>query len=90
MSSKGKAYATLLTRTTYLPGVLVLEYGLRSAGSKYPLVVMVTPALPEEAKDILRKRSITVVEVLSLQPREGSHTLAAHDARFADAWTKLR
>lgn len=85
-----KVYSTLLTKTAYLPGVLVLEYGLRSVGSKYPLVVMVTPGLPEEDRDALRKRSIEIVEVQTLMPEDGRHTLSEHDARFADTWTKLR
>ena len=84
------AYATLLTRTSYLPGVLVLEYTLRSVGSEYSLVVMATPALPQEARDILARRRITVIDIQSLQPPAGLHTLSAHDARFADTWTKLR
>lgn len=89
MSPSG-AYVTLLTKTSYLPGTLVLDYGLRAVGSKYPLVVMTTPALPEDARDVLKKRGITTREVDTLQPEEGAHTLAAHDARFADTWTKLR
>lgn len=84
------AYATLLTKTSYLPGVLVLDYTLRSVGSEYPLVVMATPALPPEARDILARRRITVIDIKSLQPPAGMHTLADHDARFADTWTKLR
>lgn len=84
------AYATLLTKTSYLPGVLVLEYTLRSVGSEYPLVVMVTPALPLQARDILARRRIRVIDIQSLQPHTGLHTLSAHDARFADTWTKLR
>ncbi|KAG8219910.1 glycosyltransferase family 8 protein [Butyriboletus roseoflavus] len=84
------AYATLLTKTSYLPGVLVLEYTLRSVGSEYPLVVMATPALPPEARDILARRRITVIDIKSLHPLAGLHTLAARDARFADTWTKLR
>jgi hypothetical protein len=89
MSPKA-AYVTLLTKTEYLPGALVLDYGLRSVGSRYPLVVMVTSSLEQNARDVLEKRGIPMVEVQTLQPEEGAHTLAAHDARFADTWTKLR
>lgn len=81
------AYVTLLTRTSYLPGTLVLH---KSLGSKYPLVVMVTPAVTAEARAILTGRGITLADVESLVPSEGSHTLADHDARFQDTWTKLR
>jgi len=88
MKSKG-AYVTLLTKTSYLPGTLVLDYSLRNVQSKYPLVVMVTPSLPIEARAVLQKRRILMREVDPLRP-QGKHTLAAHDARFADTWTKLR
>lgn len=80
----------LWSRESYLAGVLVLEQGLRAVGSKYPLVVMVTPALPPAARAVLAKRGIRAREVEGLYPEDGKHTLPAHDARFADTWTKLR
>ncbi|KAF8973912.1 nucleotide-diphospho-sugar transferase [Flammula alnicola] len=89
MSSK-YAYVTLLTTTSYLAGVLVLDHCLRAVNSKYPLVVMVTPSLPEDVRAVLRKRPIPTREVEWLQPPTGTHTLHVHDARFADTWTKLR
>jgi hypothetical protein len=84
------AYVTLLTKASYLPGTLVLDYGLRTVGSQYPLVVMVTPSLPDAAKSVLHKRGILIREVDGLHPHDGQHVLAAHDVRFADTWTKLR
>lgn len=87
---KKAAYVTLLTKTSYLPGVLVLEYTLRSVGSEYPLVVMATPSLLQEDRDILARRGIAVIDIQSLKPPEGLHELSTHDARFADTWTKLR
>ncbi|KAF8912780.1 nucleotide-diphospho-sugar transferase [Gymnopilus junonius] len=84
------AYVTLLTKNSYLAGVLVLDLCLRMVDSKYPLVVMVTPSLPEEAKAVIHKRHILTREVKILRPPEGKHTLAADDSRFADTWTKLR
>ncbi|THV04831.1 nucleotide-diphospho-sugar transferase [Dendrothele bispora CBS 962.96] len=88
--SRKAAYTTLLTRTSYLPGLLVLWYGLKSVESKYPLVAMVTPDLPKEARDILRKYGIAMWEVDTLLPAEDRHSVAEHDARFKDTWTKLR
>jgi hypothetical protein len=85
-----KAYVTLLSKAEYLPGCLVVAETLRSVGSHYPLVVMVTPQLDTEAKAILERRGIPTREVLSLLPEEGVHRLADHDARFQDTWTKLR
>lgn len=87
------AYVTLLTTTSYLAGVLVLDQSLRAVNSKYSLVVMVTPSLPESARAILRKQFILIREVERLQPTtEGCrlHAHDSHDARFADTWTKLR
>lgn len=84
------AYVTLLTKTSYLPGTLVLDYSLRNVNSQYPLVVMVTSSLPDAARAVLHKRRILVREVDSLYPQKDKHVLAAHDARFADTWTKLR
>jgi len=88
--SSNAAYATLLTKNAYLPGALVVEQCLRSVGSRYPLVAMVTSTLPQEARDVLRKRGIKVKDVDPLHPGDSVHQLAAHDSRFADTWTKLR
>lgn len=84
------AWVTLLTKSTYLAGALVLHQSLLDVQSKYPLVIMVTPSLPAEARDVLKKKGVTTTEVVSLKPTEGTHVLAGHDARFADTWTKLR
>ncbi|KAI5897609.1 glycosyltransferase family 8 protein [Schizophyllum commune H4-8] len=83
-----RAYATLLTKEAYLAGVLVLEQGLRAVGSKYPLVVMVTPALPAAARRVLTKRGIPMRDIEGLYPAVARHTLA--DARFEETWTKLK
>jgi len=84
------AYVTLLTAPSYLPGTLVLELTLRLVGSKYPLVVMVTPGLPQDARDVLKRRGIRTKEIDHLQPEEGTYHLGGHYSRFKDTWTKLR
>jgi hypothetical protein len=84
-----RAYVTLLTRSSYLPGVLVLNHSLRQVDARYPLVVMVTSSLPKEARLLLQNCAIRIREVTSLHPPVG-YTLAGHDSRFADTWTKLR
>lgn len=83
------AYVTLLTKNAYLPGTLIVDQCLRYVGSQYPLVAMVTPTLPQEARDVLKKKGITIKDVDPLHPG-GTHQLAVHDSRFADTWTKLR
>ncbi|OBZ79556.1 Galactinol synthase 1 [Grifola frondosa] len=84
------AYVTLLTKSAYLPGVLVLHHSLVSVRSQYPLVVIATPTLPQDAREVVSKRGIAIREVDQLQPEDGVHNLSAHDSRFADTWTKLR
>ncbi|KAI0307771.1 glycosyltransferase family 8 protein [Multifurca ochricompacta] len=84
------AYTTLLTKDSYLPGTLTLDYCLKSVQSQYPLVVLITPTLPQRTRDALIRRNIEVREILPLQPEDGQHSLAGFDERFADTWTKLR
>ncbi|TEB39260.1 nucleotide-diphospho-sugar transferase [Coprinellus micaceus] len=83
------AYVTLLTRNSYLPGLLVLWFSLREVESRYPLVVMVTHTLPLDARDLLRKVDIRMIEAEPVRPAF-EHYLATSDFRFADTWTKLR
>lgn len=85
-----KVWTTLLTKTSYLAGLLVLHDTLLAVKTKYPLVVMVTPTLPKEARDVLERRGLTMREINRLQPEAGVHIISASDARFDDTWTKLR
>ncbi|GAA6004904.1 hypothetical protein JCM10207_008447 [Rhodosporidiobolus poonsookiae] len=89
--SAGKCWATLLTRTNYLQGALVLHHSLVKSGSKYPLVVFATPELPQIARDILTQRGIPIRDIEFLSPpADQKKELDNHDARFHDTWTKLR
>jgi hypothetical protein len=87
--TRNAVYATLLTKDSYFPGVLVLERSLKSVQSQYPLVVLVTPSLPQRTRDALSRRKIQTREIQPLKPENGP-VLAGHDARFADTWMKLR
>ncbi|BGP23836.1 glycosyltransferase family 8 protein [Rhodotorula toruloides] len=88
---QGKAWATLLTKTSYLQGALVLADSLARQRSKFPLVVFATQELPQVARDILDARRIPVRDIDYLEPpRENRGQLDEHDRRFADTWTKLR
>ena len=84
------AYVTLLTKTEYLAGTLVLFQSLCDVNAKHPLVVMVTPPVRKAVRTVLESRGIQLVEVESLLPKAGTHALAGHDVRFEDTWTKLR
>ena len=87
-----RAWVTLLTRPSYLPGVITLAYSLRKHATAYPLVVLVTPSLSESCLHALEIEAhsnpdLTVHPVEPLLP-SGPVTLIA--ARFEDTWTKLR
>ena len=87
-----RAWVTLLTRSSYLPGVITLAYTLRQHITQYPLIVLITPSLPQSALRALELEAkfndqIIIKRVEPLLP-SGSVTLIA--ARFEDTWTKLR
>ncbi|QPC64442.1 hypothetical protein HYE67_006673 [Fusarium culmorum] len=80
-------WATLVTNTDYLKGVLTLNYRLRCVKSKYPLLVLYTSALSEEGLDVLKKRDIRTLEVERISPTTSRDYL--EDSRFTECWTKL-
>lgn len=86
-----RAYATLITRSSYLAGVIILAYTLRKHGSKYPLVVLYTSSLNAESIKALQLEG----ESSGIIPRETEPLLPSGEVsliaeRFADTWTKLR
>lgn len=91
--AKSCAYVTLITRASYLAGVVILAHTLRKHGSQYPLVVLYTPTLSDNALQALRLEAdesniiLRPCDVL-LPPKNIHVTLIAE--RFADTWTKLR
>ena len=88
------AWVTLLTRSSYLPGVITLAHSLSTHQSVYPLVVLVTPSLPASSVRALELESKynPLLRVLPIEPLLPSNnqktTLIA--SRFEDTWTKLR
>ncbi|KAL8713734.1 MAG: hypothetical protein Q9220_002260 [cf. Caloplaca sp. 1 TL-2023] len=88
------AWVTLLTRSSYLPGVITLVHSLAKCKSVHPLIVLVTPSLPESSLLALELESkhnkflvIHPVELLLLPQGKKSASVAS---RFEDTWTKLR
>ena len=88
------AYTTLITRASYLAGVVLLAYSLKRHGSRYPLIVLYTPNLHSHpAVRALQLESepshlvLREIELL-LPPDETEVHLIAE--RFKDTWTKLR
>jgi hypothetical protein len=80
-------WATLITNTNYLPGLFTLEYSLRKAGSKYPLVVLYTDSFPAEGHAAVNARGLPKQRVPRLLPSLPKEYY--NDPRFQDTWTKL-
>lgn len=71
-----------------MPGLLTLHYTLTQVlKSKYPLVALTSPALPQDAIAALEARSIPHQPVPFLQPSNPESSIT--DERFRDTWTKL-
>lgn len=83
-----RIWATLLTNTKYLSGLLTLEYSLRKVDSKYPLVVLYTSSLEPEGLQALKARNIAVREIEYLMP--SAHKDYSNEVRFYDCWSKLQ
>jgi len=83
------AYTTLITKPSYLAGVIILAYTLRKQNSQYPLVVLYTDALTKDSVTALQNESEKLNLVLkkteALFPRSDVKiTLIAE--RFGDTW----
>ncbi|KAH7174365.1 NADP-dependent oxidoreductase domain-containing protein [Fusarium flagelliforme] len=92
-AKRHNAYATLITRDSYLPGVIILAYTLQRNHSSYPLVVLYTPNLPQNARRVLELEAPKCNMILRecdhlLPPKNIKMTIIAE--RFVDTWTKLR
>ncbi|KAL9639200.1 MAG: hypothetical protein Q9164_001071 [Protoblastenia rupestris] len=89
-----RVWVTLLTRASYLPGVITLAFSLSKQKSLYPLVVLVTPSLPKSCLRALelesKNNALLIVHPIEplLLPAHQKTTLIA--SRFEDTWTKLR
>ncbi|KAI6824162.1 nucleotide-diphospho-sugar transferase [Hortaea werneckii] len=91
--AKKYAYTTLITRASYLAGVLILAHTLKKQGSRHPLLVYYTDGLQQDAVRALEleapKLDIILKPVdLLLPPADVKVQLIAE--RFGDTWTKLR
>ncbi|KAL8698576.1 MAG: hypothetical protein Q9201_006493 [Fulgogasparrea decipioides] len=89
-----RAWVTLLTRSSYLPGVITLAYSLVLTKTAYPLIVLVTPSVPESSLQALELEAkhndrliVHPIEPLLLPEGQRSASVAS---RFEDTWTKLR
>jgi inositol 3-alpha-galactosyltransferase len=92
-SGKKYAYTTLITRGSYLAGVIILAHTLRKQGSRYPLVVYYTSGVSDSAVQALEMEKEPLNLILEkvdllLPPAHVKTWLIAE--RFTDTWTKLR
>ncbi|KPI36991.1 Galactinol synthase 1 [Cyphellophora attinorum] len=87
-------WVTLLTKPSYLPGVVILAHTLDKHGSRYPLVVQYTNSLGAEATSALEAEAshgrIVPQYVELLLPPPGRENTAIVAERFKDTFTKLR
>ncbi|KAF7538750.1 hypothetical protein G7054_g2674 [Neopestalotiopsis clavispora] len=82
-----KVWVSLITKSSYLPGLLTLDYSLKETGSKYPLVALYTDTLEDHSRKEILSRGIPMQHVETLRPSQ--HMEYSNDPRFYDTWTKL-
>jgi inositol 3-alpha-galactosyltransferase len=87
-----RAWITLITSTSYIPGVLLLAFSLKKHNSQYPLLILYTSSINIATCTALLAESqlsnFHLLKVDSLAPPNASKNLIAE--RFRDTWTKLR
>ncbi|CAL3973443.1 hypothetical protein PZA11_005682 [Diplocarpon coronariae] len=86
-----RAWVTLLTRPSYVPGAILLAHSLQKHHSLYPLIILYTPSLPAALLPALGREASLSNSILRLTaplvPKEQRDLVAT---RFEDTWTKLR
>lgn len=80
-------WTVLITNTSYLQGLLTLDYSLKRVKTKYPLVVLYTDDFPAYGHRALDARGIPKKRVPYLMPE--AHKDYSNDPRFYDCWSKL-
>jgi glycogenin glucosyltransferase len=83
------AYVTTLCNGDgYVPGVEALGQSLDRTGTKHPKVVLITPDVPESARQLLSSQGWWIRDIEPIEnPNEQAQRLFA---RFANTFTKLR
>ncbi|CCG84157.1 protein of unknown function [Taphrina deformans PYCC 5710] len=81
------AWVTLLTKQTYLPGLIILNDSLLKVRSQFPLLVLYTASLEPEALETMAKLGIEHRFCEYIHPPAHISHIAP---RFVDTWTKLR
>jgi inositol 3-alpha-galactosyltransferase len=85
-----QAWATLLTKATYLAGAVLLARSLHKQRSKYPLIILVTPDFPSSLLPSLnREATLTNSQINHIEHLRPKQKFDLMDSRFNDTWTKL-
>lgn len=87
-----KAWVTLVTRASYLPGAILLGYSLQKSQSQFPLIILTTSTIPNsQIRPLMRTLTNSIhFQIKSLSPPPQNLPPALIADRFADTWTKLR
>lgn len=95
---QNSTYVTLITKSSYLPGAILLAHSLQQKGSRFPLIVLITSTLEQSAIEALNLEakynpllSTRIVDPLYPPVSAGSSSESTSAAaRFADTYIKLR
>jgi inositol 3-alpha-galactosyltransferase len=89
-----RAWVSLLTRASYLPGAILLADSLKANKSKYPLLILITPSFPTHLLSTLNREAAltnsSLLMIESLTPPSHNKPTSLIASRFEDTWTKLR
>lgn len=58
-----RAYITLLSTMSYLPGVIALSESLRQVKARYPLCVAISENIPQDVDELLRQKNLHVIRL---------------------------
>ncbi|OAL33391.1 hypothetical protein AYO20_07402 [Fonsecaea nubica] len=95
VSPEKRCWVTLVTKPSYLPGVVVLAHTLDQHKSSYPLLVQYSDSLGDKALSVLQEEAkssgrIQLQRVPLLLPRKDQENTGSVAERFKDTFTKLR
>lgn len=84
------AWVTMITRDNYVKGVVTLAYSLLKNKSKYPLVILYTSKLSEEAQKLLKTLKNCEMKYVEPYRPECTKNIPYALPWFDEVWTKLR
>jgi glycogenin glucosyltransferase len=82
-----KAYITLLSTMSYLPGVIVLHDSVKRTNSSYPFWVAISSGIPQEVDDQLKNRGMHVIRLA--QPIQIPQTFKENSGHWGNTFDKI-